>query len=83
MFDSWKATWDYWPTDRLSAIIGRVGLVGVDGCSVGDCDPIYGSETDHTVTWHGSFHITLHEDQDVVIHFLLRGVEIYSLQWGE
>jgi len=60
----------------------RIGLVGINGQSVQDCDPMHGDETAKTVTWGGSAALSLPNDEPVVLHVKLRCAELFALEWS-
>jgi len=60
----------------------RVGLVGVAGRSVDDCDPIVGDNLAHSVHWKGQSDIGVNDDKRVTLHFKLRNAELFSVEWG-
>jgi len=59
----------------------RIGLLGVDGRSATDCDPIIGNESLRTVTWKGNSRIPLEPGSTVRISFRLRAAELYAFEW--
>ncbi|MHB0939822.1 MAG: glycoside hydrolase family protein [Armatimonadota bacterium] len=59
----------------------RIGLVGVDGRSAQDCDPMHGDETAKIVTWSGSAALNLPNDEPVALHVKLRCAELFALEW--
>ncbi|HQM50630.1 MAG TPA: hypothetical protein PLJ71_18225 [Candidatus Hydrogenedentes bacterium] len=60
----------------------RVGLRGVEGRTAGDCDPLTGNETAHTITWRGSSSLGIEPGQRVCLHFRLRSAELFGFSWA-
>ncbi len=59
----------------------RVGLVGVPGRSVEDCDPIFGDGLAMPVHWKGQTDIGSKEDKGITLHFKLRAAELFGFEW--
>ncbi|UCD27460.1 MAG: hypothetical protein JSV03_10075, partial [Planctomycetota bacterium] len=59
----------------------RVGLKGVDGRSVTDCDPILGDHLDHTVTWKGDARPGIEPGNSVSLQFRMRAAELFGFEW--
>ena len=57
----------------------RIGLQGVEGRSVRDCDPLQGDSSGQAVTWKGE--AGLRTKGPVVIHVWMRSAELFSLEW--
>ncbi len=60
----------------------RVGLRGVDGRSVDDCDPITGDHFEHTVTWKGDSRLRIEQGQSVNLRFRMQAAELYEFEWS-
>lgn len=60
----------------------RVGLVGVPGRSVEECDPLYGDELGSPVHWQGETNLGLGEGESVTLHFKLRAAELFGFSWA-
>jgi len=59
----------------------RVGVVGKEGMSVEDCDPLHGDSMGTIVTWRGYPNANIAEGEAVVLHFSLRCAEVFSVEW--
>ncbi|MSS69987.1 MAG: hypothetical protein EXS64_00710 [Candidatus Latescibacteria bacterium] len=59
----------------------RVGLEGVAGRSVDDCDPMHGDDPARKVTWRGQADIGAAEGQEVVLHFQMRCADLFGVEW--
>ena len=59
----------------------RVGVVGVEGRSVEDCEPIVGDHTAAVARWRGCAEVGALEGELVTLHFRLRTAELYSVEW--
>ena len=59
----------------------RVGLSGVEGRSVAECDGIVGDDPAHPVTWKGDSHLGVSPGSSVALHFDLRAAELYGFEW--
>jgi len=59
----------------------RVGLVGIPGRSIEDCDPIFGDDLAMPVHWKGQTDISSKEGEKVTLHFKLRAAEIFGFEW--
>lgn len=59
----------------------RVGIDGVEGHSVDDCDPMHGDCTDRVVTWNGISDIGVADGRPVTLHFKLRSAELFAVEW--
>jgi hypothetical protein len=57
----------------------RVGVEGVAGRSVEDCDPLVGDWTDRVVSWCGQSDLGTAEGQPVVLRVQLRCAELFSV----
>jgi hypothetical protein len=60
----------------------RVGLEGVDGRSVAECDPITGDHIEHTVTWKGDARAGAEPGRSVVLRFRMRSAELFGFEWA-
>jgi len=60
----------------------RAGLVGIEGRSVIDCDPITGDHLEHTVTWKGDSHLRIDLDAGVTLRFRMRSAELFGFEWS-
>lgn len=58
----------------------RVGVVGVEGRSVDDCDPLHGDSLSRTVSWNGQADLGAPEEQPVSLHFKLRCAELFAFE---
>ena len=58
-----------------------VGIAGVEGRSLEECDPLDGDHTDKSVSWKGETDINTPEGQEVTLQFKLRGAKLFSLEW--
>jgi hypothetical protein len=59
----------------------RVGLVGIDGRRVAECDPIYGDSLAHPVTWRGDDNARVQQGFPVTLHFQIRAAELFGYEW--
>ena len=59
----------------------RVGLMGVPGRDVGQCDPVWGDSLSAAVHWKGDADIGIAGSQQVVLHFSLRSAELFGFEW--
>ena len=59
----------------------RVGLAGVAGRSVDDCDPLHGDKMSQIVSWKGETDIGVREGDPVALHIKLRCAELFALNW--
>lgn len=59
----------------------RVGLAGVPGRSVDDCDPVTGDHLAWTVRWRGQSDLGVQEGEKVSLHFKLRSAEVFGFEW--
>jgi len=59
----------------------RVGLVGVDGRAVENCDPVTGNERAKTITWRNNADLGIAPGNAVRLHFRLRAAELYGFSW--
>jgi hypothetical protein len=59
----------------------RVGIQGVEGRSIQDCDPLAGDWLDRTVTWHGQSDLGAREDQPVTLHVKMRCATLFSVEF--
>lgn len=60
----------------------RVGLVGIPGRSLEDCDPICGNALSTPVHWGGEIDIGAKEGKSVALHFKLRAAELFGFEWS-
>jgi len=66
-------------TPRAGAV--RVGIAGVPGRSVEDCDPIVGDGLSMPVHWGGEEDIGARRDQPISLHFRLTAAELFAVEW--
>jgi len=59
----------------------RVGVEGMEGRSVDDCDPIFGDSLSAPVHWRGQSDIGCPEGQPVTLHFKMRAAELFAFEW--
>ena len=59
----------------------RVGVEGIEGRSVDECDPIAGDSFCAPVHWNGQSETRAPEDQPVSLHFRMRSAELFTLEW--
>ncbi len=59
----------------------RVGIQGVRGRSVDDCDPMHGDFIDRVVTWKGRADMGVPDGRPIVLHFKLRSAELFAVEW--
>jgi hypothetical protein len=59
----------------------QVGVVGAEGRSLADCDPLKGDGLAVPVRWHGEPDIKVPPGEKVRLHFRLRAAELYGLEW--
>lgn len=59
----------------------RVGVVGVDGRSADECDPVHGDSSGTIITWNGNPDIVSPESKPITLHFKLRCAEIFAFEW--
>jgi hypothetical protein len=59
----------------------RIGLIGTNGRSVGECDPITGDSLAHPVTWKGDSALRRDRGQTVILHFALRAADLFGFEW--
>lgn len=59
----------------------KVGIIGVEGRSVADCDPMHGDCPGRIVTWKGNSDIGSADGQPVTLQFKLRCAELFALEW--
>lgn len=59
----------------------RVGLVGVEGRNLEDCDPMHGDCPGRIVTWKGRSDIGTADGEPVSLRFRLRCAELFSIEW--
>ena len=57
----------------------RVGVEGVEGRGVDECDPIAGQDGEVTVTWRGQSGLGSGEREPVALHLRLRRAEVFSI----
>jgi len=60
----------------------RVGVVGVEGRSTDDCDPVVGDHSGAVVTWHGQTDPGVAEGEPVTLEFKLRAAELFAVEWS-
>ena len=59
----------------------RVEVVGTDGRSIKQCDPIIGDGFSLPVNWQGDVDIGAPEGKSVRLHFKMRAAELFGLEW--
>lgn len=59
----------------------RIGVVGVDGRSINDCDLITGDHLAHTVTWRGDDNARAKPGVETTLHFRLRAADLFGFEW--
>jgi hypothetical protein len=59
----------------------RVGLRGIEGRSVDDCDPIIGDHIEHTVTWKGDARLGVEPGGRVTLRFNMRSADLFGFEW--
>jgi len=59
----------------------RVGIVGIGGRDVADCDPLAGDHLAAPVHWRGRTDIGAPDGQPVTLHFRLRAAEVFGFEW--
>ena len=59
----------------------QVGLVGVPGRSVDDCNRIIGDQLDASVTWKGEADIQSPVGVPIYMHFKLRSAKLFAFEW--
>lgn len=59
----------------------RVGLAGVTGRSVDNCDPITGDHTERTVTWKGEPQPKVDLNAGVTLRFRMRSADLFGFEW--
>ncbi|MCC7263046.1 MAG: hypothetical protein IT369_11050 [Candidatus Latescibacteria bacterium] len=64
-----------------SAGLIRVGVEGLAGRTVEDCDPLWGDRPDQLVTWKGQPNIDIAETQPLTLHLQLRCAELFSISF--
>ena len=57
----------------------RLGIDGVKGRSVADCDPMVGDQMARSVTWRGASDMRTQEEQPVVLHIQMRAAKLFSI----
>jgi hypothetical protein len=60
----------------------RVGVEGVDGRQVADCDPLTGDELEREVSWGGVTDLGAAEGQPVSLHIEMRAAELFSVTFA-
>jgi hypothetical protein len=58
----------------------RVGVEGVDGRGVADCDPLSGDQLDAPVTWGGESSLRVAEGKPATLHVSLRSAKLFSFE---
>jgi hypothetical protein len=59
----------------------RVGIAGVPGRSVDDCDPLVGDHAARTVTWRGQSDVGDTGDEPLALHFRLRCARLFAAEF--
>jgi hypothetical protein len=59
----------------------RVGVLGVDGRSVGECDPITGNEMARAVTWKGDARLRVEPGSTVRFQVRMRAAELFGFEY--
>jgi hypothetical protein len=59
----------------------RVGLAGITGRNVDDCDVLQGDKADHMVSWNGNPSLTVATGNSVRLHFRMNCAELFSFAW--
>lgn len=72
---------------RVNALTRRTGhvrieIVGVDGRTLADCDPLVGDQTWTEVTWRGAPEIGLEVGQPVTLRVELKQGKLYGIEFG-
>ncbi|HSW46872.1 MAG TPA: hypothetical protein VLM89_15025 [Phycisphaerae bacterium] len=60
----------------------RVGLSGVEGRSVDDCDPITGDHLDRPVTWKGDSRLRVDPGRSATLWFRLRAADLFGFEFA-
>ncbi|NUN97159.1 MAG: hypothetical protein HUU16_13405 [Candidatus Omnitrophica bacterium] len=64
---------------RIQVEIREPGGTPIPGFTLDECDPIYGDALDRRVSWKGNRSVAAHRGNPVVVRFVLREADIYSL----
>lgn len=56
--------------------------VPCDGFALSDCDPIFGDDISHPVTWQGSTDVSALAGSAVRLHFVLQEADIYAFRFA-
>jgi len=59
----------------------RVGLDGIEGRGVDDCDPMHGDCMAHTVTWGGEQEMRVPPGRPITLRFRLRCAKLFSVSF--
>ena len=60
----------------------RVGLNGVDGRSLTDCDPITGDHFERTVTWKGHPELPVEPGRSISLRFRMRAADLFGFEFA-
>lgn len=73
----------------LNVATSAAGMVAVElqepdgtpipGFTLDECDPIYGDTLDRRVSWKGNRSLTAHTGKPVIVRFVMREADLYSL----
>lgn len=58
----------------------RIGVFGVEGRSVEDCDPLYGNSMGQEVSWRGQTDLGAPEGEQICLHVKLRCAELFACE---
>jgi hypothetical protein len=58
----------------------RVGIEGIDGRGVDDCDPLEGDQLKAPVTWRGEPSLRVPDGKAAILHFRLRSAKLFSFE---
>lgn len=59
----------------------RVGLAGVTGRNVDDCDVLQGDKAEHRVSWNGDPSLRVERGNHVRLHFRMNCAALFSFAW--
>ncbi|NLE62130.1 MAG: hypothetical protein GX616_27550 [Planctomycetes bacterium] len=59
----------------------RVGLAGIAGHAIAECDPIFGDHLDRVITWDGGEGLGLEPGAKVILQFQMRSAELFGFEW--
>lgn len=59
----------------------QVGLVGVPGRSVDDCERIFGDHLNAPVTWKSESAINTPVGWPIHVHIKMRSAKLFALEW--